>query len=354
MQEQDAVSQLPTLAKADAEAGKISPPAGADEDDRLLDILERWEECFRRGEEIPPESLGIDDPVLLEALRQRIAMVKKLYAFMKLSSVEEGGAASGNGSDLRNASGASPVRESPDRLPEVSGQGSAPTYIGRYRVIRVLGEGGFGRVHLAHDAELDRDVAIKVPLPFQATRFLDVESYLEEARIIARLSHPNIVPVHDVGRTEDGRCYVVSKYMEGGDLSARLRGGRLAFDEAADLIAVLCEALHYTHTHDLFHRDIKPANILLDAAGVPSLADFGLALKDENLGKGARHVGTTAYMSPEQARGEGHRVNGRLRYLQHGHCPLRVVDRPPAVPRRLERRGDAPGRPRRAPPDAPD
>ncbi len=207
-------------------------------------------------------------------------------------------------------------------------------------------------------------MAIKVPLHPQASRFLDVESYLEEARVIARLSHPNIVPVYDVGHTEDGRYYIVSKYMEGGDLAARLRRGRPAIAEAAELVAILCEALHYTHTHDLFHRDIKPANILLDECGVPSLADFGLALKDEDLGKGARHVGTAAYMSPEQARGEGHRVNGRsdifsmgivLYELMTGRRPFRVGSkqevmqqivhaepRPPrqiddTIPRELER-----------------
>ncbi len=152
-------------------------------------------------------------------------------------------------------------------------------------MLRVLGEGGFGRVYLAYDADLQREVAVKVPLPGDASRYLDVEAYLREARIVARLNHPHIVPVYDVGRTEDGRCFVVSKYMEGGDLKSRLARGRPSFAESAELIAVLCDALQYTHTQDLFHRDIKPANILLDAAGVPSLADFGLALRDEEVGR---------------------------------------------------------------------
>ena len=117
----------------------------------------------------------------------------------------------------------------------------------------------------------------RCPFDGPSSLSLDVESYLEEARTLARLSHPNIVPVYDVGHIPGGRCYVVSKYMEGGDLAARLRQARPAFVESAELIAILCEALHYTHAHDLFHRDIKPANILLDAAGVPYLADFGLA-----------------------------------------------------------------------------
>ncbi len=160
-----------------------------------------------------------------------------------------------------------------------------PTLIGRYRVLCELGHGGFGRVYLAHDSELERDVAVKVPIHEEACRFLDVDAYLREARIVARLSHPHIVPVYDVGRTGDGLCYVVSKYMEGGDLKSRLGRGRPTFAESAGLVAVLCEALHYTHTHDVFHRDIKPSNVLLDADGSPCLADFGLALKDEDEGR---------------------------------------------------------------------
>jgi serine/threonine protein kinase len=114
-----------------------------------------------------------------------------------------------------------------------------------------------------------------VPIHVHASELLDVEAYLNEARILARLSHPNIVPVYDVGRTEDSRCYVVSKYMDGGDLAVKLRRGRPPFAESAGLVALLCDALHYTHTQDLFHRDIKPANVLIDAAGVPYLADLG-------------------------------------------------------------------------------
>jgi eukaryotic-like serine/threonine-protein kinase len=203
------------------------------------------------------------------------------------------------------------VREQPAVGMLPSSPQTLPAMIGRYQVTRVLGQGGFGRVFLAHDPDLHRDVAIKVPIPGGAAMFLDVEAYLREAQILARLAHPNIVPVYDVGRTGDGHFYVVSKYMEGGDLATRLRCGRPAFSESAAIVAVLCDALHYMHTQDVYHRDIKPGNILLDAGGTPFLADFGLALKDENVGQGARHVGTAAYMSPEQARGEGHLVDGR-------------------------------------------
>ena len=183
--------------------------------------------------------------------------------------------------------------------------------IGRYEVRRALGQGGYGRVYLGYDSDLDRLVAIKVPIAARPSVLIDVEGYLREARMLARLSHPNIVPVYDVGRTEDGLCYVVSKYIDGGDLASRLARGPYSFHDSAGLVATLAEALHYAHTQDLFHRDIKPANILIDANGVPALADFGLALSEENYGKGPGVVGTTAYMSPEQARGEGHLVDGR-------------------------------------------
>jgi hypothetical protein len=139
----------------------------------------------------------------------------------------------------------------------------------------------------------------------------DVELYLAEARALAKLDHPGIVPVYDVGRTDDGLCYVVSKFIEGSDLARRLRQGRPPLRESVELVAAVAEALHHAHTRDLVHRDIKPANILLDVHGKPCVADFGLALRDEDYGRGAGRLGTPGYMSPEQARGEGHRVDGR-------------------------------------------
>jgi eukaryotic-like serine/threonine-protein kinase len=186
-----------------------------------------------------------------------------------------------------------------------------PMQIGRYRVIRLLGKGGFGRVYLAQDDELDRRVAIKVPNPERISSPRDLEAYLKEAKNLAKLEHPNIVPVYDAGRTDDGLCYVVSKFLEGSDLAAKIRHDRPGFRESAELIATVAEALHYAHTRGLVHRDIKPANILIDASGKPCVADFGLALRDEDFGKGAGLAGTPTYMSPEQARGEGHRVDGR-------------------------------------------
>ena len=138
-----------------------------------------------------------------------------------------------------------------------------PREIGRYRVIRRLGQGGFGRVYLAQDDDLDRPVAIKVPNPERVSGPGDVEAYLAEARALAKLDHPNIVPVYDVGRTNDGLCYVVSRYIEGSDLAERVRQGRPTFRESVELVAVVAGALHHAHTRGLVHRDIKPANILI-------------------------------------------------------------------------------------------
>jgi serine/threonine protein kinase/formylglycine-generating enzyme required for sulfatase activity len=190
-------------------------------------------------------------------------------------------------------------------------QQRVPGTIGRYRVAKLLGQGGFGSVYLAYDDQLQRPVAIKVPHPELVSRAADAERYLMEARTVASLDHPNIVPVYDVGSTEAFPCFVVAKYIEGGDLARHIASSRLNVRQAIEVTAIIAEALHYAHTHGVVHRDIKPSNIVLDMRGKPYLADFGLALREVDLGTGPRFAGTPAYMSPEQARGEGHRLDGR-------------------------------------------
>ncbi|MGL4555621.1 MAG: serine/threonine-protein kinase, partial [Gemmataceae bacterium] len=201
-----------------------------------------------------------------------------------------------------------PHSDTPEQTPPPA---EDPRHVGRYRVDRLLGTGGFGRVYLAHDDELTRRVAVKVPHRHRVARPEDIETYLAEARTLAQLDHPNIVPVYDAGRTDDGLCFVVSKYVEGNDLRRTIKAGRPGPVESAALVATVAEALHHAHGKGLVHRDIKPSNLLLDAAGKPYVADFGLALREQDFGKGAKYTGTPAYMSPEQARGEGHRVDGR-------------------------------------------
>ena len=210
------------------------------------------------------------------------------------------------------AQGAGPLTE-PERPPPVaswpSRTGPPPSKLGRYQVRRELGQGGFGRVYVGYDDRLDREVAIKVPL--RRLPESEAATFLQEARRLARLRHPGIVTVYDVG-VQDGRCFIVSDLVAGTSLRDWLRDHRPTPEQSARIVAAVADALDHAHGLGTIHRDVKPANIILDEPLRPVLLDFGLALTEAELsGPSPIVVGTPAYMSPEQARGEGHRIDGR-------------------------------------------
>jgi tRNA A-37 threonylcarbamoyl transferase component Bud32 len=183
-----------------------------------------------------------------------------------------------------------------------------PAQVGRYRVLERLGAGGMGTVYRAHDPQLDRVVAIKVPLfdvrPNQLEERL--QRFQREARAAAQVWHPHVCPIYDVGEHE-GQPYVVMAYVEGRPLSARLAAGRFEDPMEAVLVALqLLDALEAVHAKGIVHRDLKPGNILLDAVGRPILTDFGLARPEqssEQLTSDGVVLGTPSYMAPEQAAG---------------------------------------------------
>lgn len=184
--------------------------------------------------------------------------------------------------------------------------------IGRYEVRSELGRGGMATVYHAYDPNFERDVAIKV-LPEVFLHDPQFRARFErEAKTIALLEHPAIVPVYDFGES-NGQPYIVMRYMSGGTLGDRLRQGALSLDETARLINRLSPALDAAHARGIIHRDIKPGNILFDQYGNAFLSDFGIAhLGAEGLTNltGASALGTPAYMSPEQIQGDG-KVDGR-------------------------------------------
>lgn len=194
---------------------------------------------------------------------------------------------------------------------QVAAGEEAPAAIGRFRIVGTFGTGAIATVYHGHDDELDRDVAIKL----MHARFLASprarDLFWSEGRTLAKLDHPGIVPVYDVGRLPDGRGYFVVKVVSAGTLRERMQQGRVPRAEAVEIIAQAAEALQHAHQHRLVHRDIKPENLLLDSNGRLLIADFGLALREEDFGTGPEFVGTVRYMSPEQARHEGHRVDAR-------------------------------------------
>src|SRR5262249_41032934 len=162
----------------------------------------------------------------------------------------------------------------------------------RYRITARIGSGSFGVVYQGHDDELRRDVAIKVLRRRHISSMETSQAYLAEARILADLDHRGIVPVYDVGRTDEGLCYLVTKLLAGNDLRKCIQYARPSLGAAVQIVVRVAEALHHAHQRGLVHRDVKPANILLDAEGNPFLTDFGLALREEDFAQGPAFAGT--------------------------------------------------------------
>ena len=182
----------------------------------------------------------------------------------------------------------------------------------QYEVLRLLGRGGMGAVYLARDVALDVRVAIKTLRPELTSSDESRQRFRREARIAARLRHPNIVRLHHYLESDDLWCFVMD-YVPGGTLSKRLSlEGRVLCDETRTILAQLADALDYAHAHGVVHRDIKPGNIIFDAERKPMLADFGIAqVGDANtITPPNESRGTPAYMSPEQLKAEGD-VDGR-------------------------------------------
>jgi serine/threonine protein kinase len=182
---------------------------------------------------------------------------------------------------------------------------TTPTTIGRYQVKQELGRGGMATVLLAYDPQFKRDVAIKV-LPRELLHDREFRARFErEATTIAALEHSAIVPVYDFGE-EAGQPYLVMRFMGGGSLTDRIRQGPIPLAETSRVLSHLAPALDYAHNKGVIHRDLKPDNILFDQLGEPYLSDFGIAKLAESTATltGNAIVGTPAYMSPEQGRGD--------------------------------------------------
>src|SRR6187401_1401162 len=182
---------------------------------------------------------------------------------------------------------------------------------GRYRLDAQVGTGGMSTVYRAFDSTLERRVAIKLMHRDIAADSDQLERFRREARAVAQLSHPHIVGVIDAGEDEN-RPYIVFEYVEGETLKDRIRRlGRLPVDESLAYAIEIARALGSAHAHDIVHRDVKPQNVLVDEEGSAKVTDFGIArsLDEEGLTADGRVLGTTDYVSPEQAL--GHDVNGQ-------------------------------------------
>jgi WD40 repeat protein/tRNA A-37 threonylcarbamoyl transferase component Bud32 len=257
-----------------------------------------------------------------------------------------------------------------DVRPTVRADGSNPALsgtnqlaqgkLGHYELRGSIGRGGFATVYRAWDVVLQREVAIKVS---RSELLLDAgakQRVLREAQSAARLRHPGIVQIHEVGE-HDGAPYIVYALLPGPTLALYDKSTTPSPRQAALWTLRIAEALEYAHQAGIIHRDVKPTNILLDHDGQPALADFGLALDASNAATLTQHgdiLGTPAYMSPEQAAGRGHEVDGRtdvyglgvvLYELLCGHVPFegsgasvlhRVIHEEPRPPRQL--RGTVP------------
>jgi serine/threonine protein kinase len=188
-----------------------------------------------------------------------------------------------------------------------------PTRLGRFEFVGKIGAGTYGTVFKAKDPQLGRMVAIKMLRGSRLGGQEELDRFLREARSFAQLKHPGIVTLYEIGQ-DDGCSYLVEEYVEGITLSDRMEKEALPIRDSAELLAHVSDALQAAHERGVIHRDVKPSNILLDGKGHPHVTDFGLAKvegEEKPMTQSGDVLGTPAYMSPEQARGDALHVDAR-------------------------------------------
>ncbi len=298
------------------------------------DVLARWQEARARGDIVSLEALCRERPEGAPTVVEVLRLVEDARACLTGQTTT----ATGTGHERRAAVIV--------RLPAIPG----------YELLDVLGRGGMGVVYRARQLGFNRLVALKMIRAGAAAEPGEYARFRIEAEAVARLRHPNIVPVYDIGEA-DGCPYFSMEHLDGGSLAARARTEPLSPRRAAEVVEALARAMHHAHVLGVVHRDLKPSNVLLDADGTPKVTDFGLArLLDADVTRTASEVvlGTACYMAPEQAAGRSHDIGpatdiyglGAILYdLLTGRPPIergswatmleRVRTQEPVEPRRL-------------------
>jgi serine/threonine protein kinase/Tfp pilus assembly protein PilF len=249
------------------------------ESETMLDLLVQWEELRRQGKAVTPEELCPDDTRLQALLRERLARRRRLGAALDLPEETQ---------CLRAAASRAP-------LPVIDG----------YEIGELLGRGGMGLVFKARQKQLKRDVALKIVLSGGHAGAAERARFRTEAEAVARLGHPGIVQIYEVGE-QAGCPYLALEFVSGGSLAQQLDGTPMVPRRAAELLLALARAVQHAHEQGIIHRDLKPANVLLTESGFAKIADFGLAklLDAEHAHTHTGVVmGSPNYMAPEQAAG---------------------------------------------------
>jgi serine/threonine-protein kinase len=267
----------------------------------VSELLSRWLEHRRQGEEVSLAELCAGRPDMLAEVRQQLQALAEMEGVFGVGGRDPAPGAADPGPTTRVPPTCQPEGARGDSLLP-----HGDVHVPGYEVLGELGRGGMGVVYKARHTKLNRLVALKMILAGKHAGEADLVRFRTEAEAVARLQHPNIVQIHDVGEHE-GHPFFSLEYCTGGSLAGKLGGTPLPAGEAARLVETLARAMHAAHQAGVIHRDLKPANVLLTADGTPKVTDFGLAKKlDDAAGQTASGaiMGTPSYMAPEQAGGK--------------------------------------------------